>query len=224
MFRDSLAGLVLVFVFVAALTSAAEPVRKPYGIERRQLWTTGNIHGTPEPPDPYRIENAFPRLTLFEPLAVDRVPGANRFGVATRPGKIFTFEIRPDVEEAELLVDVGRTVYGLAFHPRFAENGYLYVGWNAAIEPEKKKRCRITRFRMTCEAPITIDPNSALEIISWESDGHNGAAWSPPRSASRSTSRCRRSARRACTAPRPGPPRSVPPARRARRSARATTA
>ena len=63
----------------------------------------GNIHGTPEPPDPYRTENAFPKLKFFEPLSVGLVPGnagANRFGVATRPGKIYTFEIRPDVEQS----------------------------------------------------------------------------------------------------------------------------
>src|SRR5688572_6624663 len=102
---------VLILV-VATSAAAAEPVRKPYGIEQRELWTTGAIYGTPDPPDPYRVENAFPKLELFEPLAVGGVPGENRFGVATRPGKIYTFEIRPDVERAEMLVDIGRTTYG----------------------------------------------------------------------------------------------------------------
>src|SRR5438067_13486245 len=112
---------------LAVVAAAAEPTRKPYGIERRELWTTGNIHGTPEPPDPYRTEDAFPKLKFFEPLSVGLVPGENRFGVATRPGKIYTFETRPDVATADLLIDLGRTVYGVAFHPRFAENGYFFV-------------------------------------------------------------------------------------------------
>jgi hypothetical protein len=134
----------VLFVVFTSATLAAEPVRKPFGIEQRELWTTGNIHGTPEPPDPYRIENAFPRLKLFEPLAVDVAPRTKRFGVATRPGKIYTFEIRPDVEEAELLVDVGRTVYGLAFHPRFQENGYFYV--TSLVDPNTEAASHVFRF------------------------------------------------------------------------------
>src|SRR5262245_53294239 len=122
----SLFGLVLSIAW-AVFTTAAEPVRKPVGIERRELWTTGNIHGTPEPPDPYRTENAFPKLQFFEPLSVGLVPGANRFGVGTRPGKIYTFEIRSDVPQPDLLLDIQRTTYGVAFHPRFSENGYIFV-------------------------------------------------------------------------------------------------
>jgi uncharacterized repeat protein (TIGR03806 family) len=172
MFCSSLSGVALVFLCFAATVVADEPVRKPYGIERRELWTTGNIHGAPEPPDPYRIENAFPRLALFEPLAVDRVPGANRFGVATRPGKIVTFEIRPDVEEAVLLVDVGRTVYGLAFHPRFQENGYFYV--SSIVDPNTAPRgSRVSRFQAS-KGSLTADPASEKVILEWPSGGHNG--------------------------------------------------
>src|SRR5262245_11979724 len=119
--------LIAAVILVATAATAAEPVKRPFGIEQRELWTTGNLHGTPEPPDPYRTENAFPKLQLFEPLSVGLVPGQSRFGVATRPGKIFTFAIRPDVETADLLIDVKRTTYGVVFHPKFAENGYFYV-------------------------------------------------------------------------------------------------
>src|SRR5262245_64939838 len=90
-----------VLLFVSS-AMAADAVRKPYGIEKRELWTTGNIHGTPEPPSPYVMENAFPKLELFEPLSVGLVPGQNRFGVATRPGKIYTFEVRSEEHTSEL--------------------------------------------------------------------------------------------------------------------------
>jgi uncharacterized repeat protein (TIGR03806 family) len=163
----------VLFVVFTSATLAAEPVRKPFGIEQRELWTTGNIHGTPEPPDPYRIENAFPRLKLFEPLAVDVAPRTKRFGVATRPGKIYTFEIRPDVEEAELLVDVGRTVYGLAFHPRFQENGYFYV--TSLVDPNTApKGSRVSRFQVSKRGALTADPATEKVIFEWPSGGHNG--------------------------------------------------
>src|SRR5688500_15479918 len=139
--------LMLVLLGGAAISFAAEPARRPWGIERRELWTTGNIHGTPEPPDPYVTENAFPKLKLFEPLAVALVPGTDRFGVATRPGKIFTFEIRPDVAEAQPLVDIARTTYGLAFHPRFADNGYFYLTYiDPALPPERGSR--LSRYQV----------------------------------------------------------------------------
>src|SRR5205814_5362525 len=98
-----------VCIAATAVSTGAEPVRKPYGIEQRELWTTGNLHGSPEPPDPYRTEDAFPKLKFMEPLSVGLVPGENRFGVATRPGKLHTFEIRLDVANADLLIDLGRT-------------------------------------------------------------------------------------------------------------------
>jgi uncharacterized repeat protein (TIGR03806 family) len=164
--------LVIWVASAAATLGAAEPVRKPIGIERRELWTTGAIHGTPDPADPYRIENAFPGLTLFEPLAVDVAPGTDRFGVATRPGKIYTFQIRPDVEQAELLVDVGRTVYGLAFHPRFQENGFFYV--SSLVDPNTApKGSRVSRFQVK-KGTLSADPASETVILEWPSGGHNG--------------------------------------------------
>src|SRR5689334_11865368 len=100
-----------------AQTSAADgpAKKKAFDIEHRQLWTTNNIHGSPEPPDPYTTENAFPNLKLFEPLSVGLIPGRNSFGVATRPGKIVSFEIKPDVKGVNEILDLKRTVYGLVF-------------------------------------------------------------------------------------------------------------
>src|SRR4051812_12360251 len=94
---DRVLFAVMICGAIPAAALGAEPVRKSYGIERRELWTTGNLHGTPEPPDPYRSEDAFPKLKFFEPLSVGLVPGTNRFGVATRPGKIYTFPVEHDV-------------------------------------------------------------------------------------------------------------------------------
>jgi uncharacterized repeat protein (TIGR03806 family) len=164
-----------VFIGFAVGVRGAEPVHKPFGIEKRELWTTGNIHGTPEPPDPYRIEKAFPKLQLFEPLSVGLVPGANRFGVATRPGKIFTFEIRDDVSQAELLVDIGRTTYGVAFHPKFAENGYFFV--TSIMDPAKPvdpKGSRLSRYRVKEVGKLQADAASEEVIFEWPSGGHNG--------------------------------------------------
>lgn len=153
--------------------SATEPVRRAHGLEKRELWTTGNLQGTPDPPDPYTTERAFPLLRLNEPLSVEVVPGRNQFGVATRPGKIHVFDIRPDVDQAHQVIDLKRTVYGLTFHPKFEENGWMFVMslfdlGNGELES------RISRFVVQRGERLTADPQIETVIFQWPAGGHNG--------------------------------------------------
>src|SRR5262249_525060 len=62
--------------------------------------------------------------------------------------------------------------HGVALHPDFAKNGYLYVGDNGPISGGKKTR--VTRYTMDPKPPYALDPKSARVIIEWDSDGHNG--------------------------------------------------
>jgi uncharacterized repeat protein (TIGR03806 family) len=131
------------------------------------------LHGTPEPPDPYRTEDAFPKLKFLEPLSVGLVPGQNRFAVATRPGRIHTFEIRPDVERTSLMLELNRTIYGVALHPNFAENGYFFV----TSQPKDVKQeagNRLSRFRVKQKDPPEADAASEQVILEWPTGGHNG--------------------------------------------------
>jgi len=68
-------------IVVSAITSAADklPAAKnaaPFNLEKRELWTTNNIHGTPDPADPFTTQDAFPKLKFFEPLSAGLVPGS----------------------------------------------------------------------------------------------------------------------------------------------------
>jgi len=168
---------IFVVVVLVCATGAslcgAEPVRKAFGIEQRELWTTGNIHGSPEPPDPYRSEDAFPRLKFMEPLSAALVPGQNQFAVATRPGRIHTFEIRPDVDRTNMLIELKRMVYGIAFHPRFAENGYFFVT-TIDNKPDTATGNRLLRFRVRDPQQLVADPASEELILAWPSGGHDG--------------------------------------------------
>ena len=154
--------------------AADTAVRTPFDLEHRALWTTGNIQGSPEPPDPYITENAFPKIRFFEPLSVGLIPGTQKFGVATRPGRIFTFDIRPDADQTPLLLDVGKTIYGIAFHPQFANNGYFYVMSVHDFEPNNKNGSRVSRFQVKPGGPLTADKQSEQVIIEWPAGGHNG--------------------------------------------------
>jgi uncharacterized repeat protein (TIGR03806 family) len=174
-FHLALTGIALLQVTACAAgdvpTSGKHPIRKPYGIERREHWTTNNIHGTPEPPDPYTTTDAFPKLKFFEPLSVGTVPGTNRFGVATRPWKIYTFENRSDVAQSDLLLDLKNTTYGLVFHPKFAENGYFYV---MSLHDAGQTGSRLSRFQVKPGGPLVADAQSEKVILEWPSGGHNG--------------------------------------------------
>jgi glucose/arabinose dehydrogenase len=169
--------VILSVIVVSAIASAADKVppknAAPFNLEKRELWTTNNIHGTPDPADPFTTQDAFPKLKFFEPLSAGLVPGTKRMGIATRPGKIYTFELKPDVDKSDLLLDTGKTTYGLVFHPKFAENGYFYVMY--ILEPNKfeEKGSRLSRFKATGNPPAA-DPKSETILLEWPSGGHHG--------------------------------------------------
>jgi len=161
------------------LISAGAPtenpsLRKPYGIEQRVRWTTTKVKGTPDPVRPYRTEAAFPNLKFFEPLALATIPGSTRIAVAERGGKIYTFPDDPRSERAELLVDVKKTIYGLAFHPRFRENGYFYVTYVLDRTATLPNGSRVARFQVRPGNPLQADPGSEKVIFKWPCGGHNG--------------------------------------------------
>jgi uncharacterized repeat protein (TIGR03806 family) len=171
-------GLLLSLIFAGIASSAdtlpAAKKATPFNLEKRELWTTNNIHGTPDPADPFTTQDAFPKLKFFEPLSAGLVPGTKRMGIATRPGKIYTFELRPDVDNSDLLLDIGKTTYGVVFHPKFADNGYFYVMY--ILEPNKfeEKGSRLSRFKVTSDNPPKADPKSETILLEWPSGGHNG--------------------------------------------------
>jgi uncharacterized repeat protein (TIGR03806 family) len=150
------------------------PGRKPAGLDKRVPWTTSRVKGSPDPPTPYRTEVAFPKLKFFEPLDLAHAPGTDRLFVAERKGKIYSFANDPQVDKAELFLDLRKTVYGLTCHPQFARNGYVYVTY--VLEPDKTlpKGTRLARFQASRENPLRADPASEKVLFEWPSGGHNG--------------------------------------------------
>lgn len=160
-------------LFLLCHTPAAgeADAKPPVGIDTRVPWTTSRVTGSPEPPPLYRTEVAFPKLKFFEPLDFAVVPGSNRLAVAERPGKIFTFPNDPSATKPDLLIDVKRPIYAFTFHPRFAENGYLYV--TSITHADQANGSRVSRFQVKGETP-KADPASETVILTWPAGGHNG--------------------------------------------------
>jgi putative heme-binding domain-containing protein len=160
--------------FILAATSiAAEPLTKN--------WTTSKITGSPQPPSPFLTERIFPSLSFNEPCEMAAVPGTNRLVVIEVKGRIYTFENRPTDESvtADLFADIAQLdpqffrVYGIAFHPKFAENRYCYISY--VLSGRTPDGSRVSRFKVNDTDPPTLDLSSEQIIITWLGGGHNGA-------------------------------------------------
>lgn len=149
---------------------APDPARVP--------WTASRFAGTPEPPPPYVVEPAFPRLTFDRPVALVHAPGTDRLFVAEVGGKILSFPEDRGSATADLALDLSghpdgfAALYALAFHPDFARNRLAYVGYVA--KNDDPEGTRISRFRVEGDSPPRIDPASETVLLTWYGGGHNG--------------------------------------------------
>jgi quinoprotein glucose dehydrogenase len=131
------------------------------------------------------IEQTFTKLRFEYPLAVLYAPDdSNRLFVVAQRGKIHAFENRPDAEKSSVFMNIAdRVVYkdkeneegllGAAFHPKFRENGLLYVYYTTTKAPHTSV---ISRFRLKADDPNQIDPASEEEIFRLKQPywNHNG--------------------------------------------------
>lgn len=151
-----------------------QPARKASGLDKRELWTTSKVKGSPEPPAPYQIAKTYPKLTFDEPLELVTVPGKKIWVVAERKGKIWTFDATAKEPQKQLLLDVGHTVYGLALHPDFAKNGQIFVTHVPNTEKETPEGSRLSRYTTKDPAKLEADAKSEQLILTWPNGGHNG--------------------------------------------------
>jgi len=154
-------------------STAREPKRKPFGIDKRVPWTTSRVKGSPEPPAPYRTEVVFPKVKFFEPLDMASAQGSDRLFVAERRGRLFSFPNDRRSTKADLLIDLKKTVYGFTFHPQFAKNGFVYITYILDPMKDEPEGTRVSRFKVAGDPP-RCDPASEKVIITWPSGGHNG--------------------------------------------------
>ena len=145
----------------------------------RVPWTSSRIHGLPGPPEPYKLERAFPKLSFDNPVEMVWSPELNRFAVLEVGGKVYSFEDDSGVINPDLMIDLEAAVmderaYGLVFHPNFKKNRFVFLCYIKG--DEVKDGTKVSRFSVRDTEPPTIDPASEKIIISWKSGGHNGGS------------------------------------------------
>ena len=130
------------------------------------------------------VEVAFPNLS-FERMVFLTHPGddTNRLFLVLQPGRIMVFPNQSDVSRTEVFLDIRDRVndrgneeglLGLAFDPRFAENGYFYVYYSAS----NPRRSVLSRFSAGEEHTNQANPDSERVILEVPQpySNHNGGA------------------------------------------------
>ncbi len=153
------------------------PPRNRAGLPAYVPLKTSRVVGSPEPPPPFRVVRALPELTVDWPIQAVLEPGTENLVVADedKPWGKSRLLRTTGAGEPEVLLSVTDTIYDLCFHPRFEENGYVFVGSNGA-RGDAPKHSRVTRYTIGREPPFALDAKSATLVVEWPSDGHNGAA------------------------------------------------
>src|SRR5438874_13321034 len=102
-------SLVLVCVCIAlAQVIHADPAAAPSpdgAAVSRVPWTTSRVVGSPEPPPPYQLQRAYPKLKFNHPLEMAFAPGSTRRFVAEHPGRILSFVDDEACATADLFFD-----------------------------------------------------------------------------------------------------------------------
>ncbi|TVZ13829.1 putative secreted protein (Por secretion system target) [Maribacter sp. MAR_2009_72] len=133
-------------------------------------------------------QEAFTNLNFNFPVEIQNSnDGTNRLFVVEQPGIIKVFPNRANVSAGELstFLDVSSIVtysvgqeiglLGLAFHPNYASNGYIYIYY---IDRPSNYRINIARYQVDSSNPNRINPNSGLVLAQYTKNqgdsNHNG--------------------------------------------------
>ena len=92
-------------------------------------------------------------------------------------GKIHFFPKKnPTKKSIGLFLDIKRQLYSFSFHPKYEENGQIFIFSPSGPQPKKgKKMSRVSRYVAKGKpGKRIIDPKSEKIIIEWVAGGHNG--------------------------------------------------
>ena len=155
----------------------AQPVEKPYGLNERVPWTKSRLVGAPDPPPPYRLTRAFAQVKFKGPVFIAQDPLSDRLFVAEYDGLIYSFQPKDPEGKKDLFLDLGRGISAFSFHPKYKENGFVFLFSHADLKAGSRigQMSQIFRYKLEPgSTPPRLQPASKTAIIEWPSGGHNG--------------------------------------------------
>lgn len=125
--------------------------------------------------------NAYPKLTFEAPVEYTYADdGTNRVFVVEQAGRIRVFENDQNVASAGTYLDIRSKVayggemglLGLAFHPKFKENGFFYVNYTK----DNPRETVVSRFKASSANASTAEPGSEVVLFKFSQpySNHNG--------------------------------------------------
>lgn len=145
---------------------AAPPTRSEFGLDARPSNTTCKAMARPPATSNIQLQRVFNAVRLNGPSMLAQIPGdASRWFVAERGGDVVSFDVANPVADPPTVANVPNMQYlggeggllGLAFHPRFAQNGRLYLTY-----------------------VTTGGANNARSVVSYVESKDNGKTFGPP--------------------------------------------
>ncbi len=141
-------------------------------------WTDSKLVGSPDPAPPFRAVKTLNEINLKSPIHLHAEPSTRDLLVITSdgsygPGQIWRVAPGETNRPPQLIWKGKGTAYGLAFHPDYARNGWLYVGYSGNFNGITNQ-VRVSRLTVARGPNGAIDPQSEHVVIEWDSNGHNG--------------------------------------------------
>lgn len=132
----------------------------------------------------YALEDALPGLSFKQPVAIATAPGEkDRLFIVEKGGLIHVVTGYPAKPAKSVFLDVAKMladkgvgtlgtdgewgVLGLAFHPRYAETGFVFVTYDMKVKESGKTlgfNC-LSRFTVSKSNPNELDPASELRLL-----------------------------------------------------------
>lgn len=135
------------------------------------IFTTVNcFEVTAQTTNQYTTTQAFPNLTFNNPDDIYPDPtNSNRLFITEQTGAVKVFNNTKNSSASTAFLDItNRVLYsgeqgllGLAFHPNYTQNGYLYLNYVA----DNPRRTVIARYTVNSNDPNTADPASQQIIL-----------------------------------------------------------
>ena len=143
--------------------------------EDRPLWTASHIIGTPEPPPPYTVQRVFPHLQFEHPVHLTLGPSRQRYFLSEYEGHVVSFVDDQETRKADPFLELALNIFSIEFHPRFAQNPYVYLFGNTALKRKEGEvpHNQVLRFEVTMDGIPRAKLDSRKIILDYESDGHN---------------------------------------------------
>lgn len=135
-----------------------------------------------ENPAPYSVKVVFPKLEFTRPVDLQHSnDNTNRLFVVEQEGLISVFKNESAVANKKIFLDIRSKVddngneeglLGLAFHPQYKTNGYLYVNYTA----NNPDRTVIARYKVSATNPDVADLASEEVLLTFRQpySNHNG--------------------------------------------------